>query len=845
MGWGDRRKGLDLFLDVAAQVGRESNDRITFLWVGDPEARWEREIRDRARRLGNLILQGTDPDLSVYYAGSDVFLLTSREDPFPSVVLEAMNVGLPVIGFAGAGGFSDIVDDTTGCLVPFEDTEAMGRQVLELLGDESRRTQMGEAARNLIESRFNFSLYVYRLLGLLGEEFRRVSVIVPNYNYARHLPLRLQSILEQTYPVFEVIFLDDASSDGSIEVATQFLSAADNHRIISNQENSGSVFRQWRKGLGLASGDLIWIAEADDYCDPRFLERTVGCFERDESVVLAYSQSSQVDESGRTTEADYLAYTQDVSEERWRGDYVRDGVDEIRDSLAVKNTIPNVSAVVFKNKGLGDIADAIAGFRIAGDWRFYVWLLQQGKVAFVAEPLNCHRRHDRGVTLAGDKDRHIQEVVSLQDYIEEEFGVTEETRTKALEYREHVRSFLGIGDGESSYEAGDPQASSSGMERVAASSDHEARSPDADRERDRLIAFYLPQYHPIPENNRWWGNGFTEWTNVTQARPLFRGHFQPRLPTELGFYDLRLADARMAQAELARAFGIHGFCYYHYWFMGRRLLERPFKEVLASGKPDFPFCLCWANETWSRRWLGEEHSVLIKQEYSPEDDLAHARELLSAFADERYIKVAGRPLFIVYRPLDLPEPARTVEVFRQVCSKEGLPEPFLVGANGHSFHQDSRLLGFDHTLDFRPQLGALPRAFEERPSMGALYRNMRLGIISRRLKVYRYEEGIARMEARAPRHPVIPSVFAGWDNTPRRGDKAIVMLGCTPDRFERYLDAAVERAVALDNGGKLVFVNAWNEWAEGNCLEPNQRYGLGYLAAIRKVLGGSDKVWRS
>jgi lipopolysaccharide biosynthesis protein len=170
----------------------------------------------------------------------------------------------------------------------------------------------------------------------------------------------------------------------------------------------------------------------------------------------------------------------------------------------------------------------------------------------------------------------------------------------------------------------------------------------------RVLAFYLPQFHPIAENDRWWGNGFTEWTNVARARPLFRGHYQPHVPADLGFYDLRLPESRELQARLAASYGIEGFCYWHYWFHGKRLLERPFAEVLRSGRPDFPFALAWANESWSRRWLGEDREILQAQTYSPEDDREHARWLTAAFADPRYIRIDGRPLFLIYRPGDVP-----------------------------------------------------------------------------------------------------------------------------------------------------------------------------------------------
>lgn len=329
----------------------------------------------------------------------------------------------------------------------------------------------------------------------------------------------------------------------------------------------------------------------------------------------------------------------------------------------------------------------------------------------------------------------------------------------------------------------------------------------------RLLAFYLPQFHAIPENDEWWGKGFTEWTNVTRARPLFEGHYQPHLPANLGFYDLRVPEVREAQARLAAAHGIEGFCYWHYWFNGRRLLERPFAEVLQSGRPDFPVCLAWANETWSRRWLGEERDILQKQEYSAEDDVVHARWLTTAFADPRYIKVNGRPLFLVYRPTDLPDPQRTMQVFRKETVAVGLPEPFLVACNSHA-DIDYRELGFDATMDFEPQLGVLP------------------GALAEGLKIYDYPSARRRMTSRTRNHPVYPGIFVSWDNTPRRGENGIAFINATPKIFEEQLRSTVESTLHKPLEDRLVFVNAWNEWAEGNHLEPDRRHGLGYLQAV-------------
>jgi lipopolysaccharide biosynthesis protein len=351
----------------------------------------------------------------------------------------------------------------------------------------------------------------------------------------------------------------------------------------------------------------------------------------------------------------------------------------------------------------------------------------------------------------------------------------------------------------------------------------------------RLIAFYLPQFHPIPENDTWWGKGFTEWTNVAKARPLFRGHYQPHLPADLGFYDLRVPETRLAQADLARSCGLEGFCYWHYWFHGRRLLARPIDDVLASGQPKFPFSLAWANEVWSRRWLGEDKSILQAQAYSTEDDYAHVRWLITAFADARYVRVAGRPLFMVYRPNDLPDPKRTTDIFRNECVRHGIAEPYLVGINAHSPDVDCRSLGFDGALDFEPKLGVLPGFMDDRRAVVKLLRNLRCGVASARLKVYADRQARRAMRDRRPDYPAYPCIFVGWDNTPRRGADAIIIVDSSPDTFEARLAEIVGSVEDKPYDDRLVLINAWNEWAEGNHLEPDAKYGHGYLDAIKRV----------
>jgi len=357
------------------------------------------------------------------------------------------------------------------------------------------------------------------------------------------------------------------------------------------------------------------------------------------------------------------------------------------------------------------------------------------------------------------------------------------------------------------------------------------------RRRARAIAFYLPQFHPIPENDRWWGAGFTEWTKVRAATPRFAGHEQPQLPGELGFYDLRDPAVAEAQSALALRHGVEAFCYYHYWFAGRRLLARPLDDRLARPRPDHPFCLCWANESWSRRWDGRAQDLLIEQTYSAADDLAHLRFLAGVFADPRYLRVHGRPLLLVYRPSDLPDPAATVARWHAEAGRLGVAAPFLAAVESfESEKRDWRAAGFDVNVEFQPDWWHLGERRPVAERLPGLERARRDALEAAGFLYYRYEETVARMLARPrPQWPRIPCVTPRWDNTPRRGDAGLVLDGSTPELFERWCRAALE-GLHPDPGLDLLFVNAWNEWAEGAFLEPDRRRGVAYLEALARAL---------
>jgi glycosyltransferase involved in cell wall biosynthesis len=347
----------------------------------------------------------------------------------------------------------------------------------------------------------------------------------------------------------------------------------------------------------------------------------------------------------------------------------------------------------------------------------------------------------------------------------------------------------------------------------------------------RAIAFYLPQFHPIPENDLWWGEGFTEWTNVRAARPRFTGHDHPIAPhPDLGYYDLTDPSVLEKQAALARASGVFGFCYYYYWFGGKRLLEKPLEELLASGRPDFPFCFCWANENWSRRWDGQDAEILIAQAHSAADDLAIIRDLVRALRDPRYIRVAGRPLLVVYRPTLLPDLPATFARWREFCHAEGVGELHLAGVKGFGCN-DAAQLGLDALIEFPPNdSGATPLpAPASRDFAGKIfdYREVR-----------RLCLGTGR-----PDRPLYRGVTPAWDNTARRKEKGSVFLHSSPAAYHAWLRHTLARIRSEpDPEDRLLFINAWNEWAEGCHLEPDARHGYAWLNATRRALGAWPSV---
>lgn len=350
----------------------------------------------------------------------------------------------------------------------------------------------------------------------------------------------------------------------------------------------------------------------------------------------------------------------------------------------------------------------------------------------------------------------------------------------------------------------------------------------------RVIAYYLPQYHSIPENDAWWGKDFTEWQSVRAAQPLFPDHQQPVVPGELGYYNLLDPDIRERQAQLAREAGIEGFCYWHYWFGGKQLLEQPLQQVLQSGKPDFPFCIAWANESWyAKTWRDDTHTqdrLLIEQTYSEEDDRAHFEAILPMLRDKRYIQVDGKPLVVVYRPLDIPNGRAWVERWQKMAKSAGFNGLFLMGHVAYSRQADEVLnAGFDAVnivplgdakRDIRSAIRHLPNLFEYLRGKAPL--------------VYDYTEAMRAFAAPVmQREKVVPTILPNWDHSPRSGARAFILHHASPETFKAHAETI--RRIADKKRNDLVMLKSWNEWSEGNYMEPDQRWGKQYIDILSQV----------
>lgn len=349
----------------------------------------------------------------------------------------------------------------------------------------------------------------------------------------------------------------------------------------------------------------------------------------------------------------------------------------------------------------------------------------------------------------------------------------------------------------------------------------------------RALGVVLPQFHPIPENDKWWGKGFTEWTNVVKALPRFKNHYQPHLPADLGFYDLRLPQARAEQAKIAQDHGIYGLCIHHYWFNGKQLIDQPVNEMIRLNEPNVPFMLCWANENWTRRWDGLDQEVLIQQDYTAEDHRNHCKWLCeNIFNDERYIRVNGKPFFLFFNADIIPNIEETIKIWKNEAKNNGFDDIYLGGVRtAEGKIPNAQKIGFDIAIEWQPDWKNL---FEAPSILQRLLAKLGLGQNYRSMD---YEYVVSKMISKSkPADKHFHCVMPSWDNSARRKNNPFIIKDSTPNKYKHWLEAVCEKTEVYSDDENFIFINAMNEWAEGNHLEPDQKWGTKYLEKTKEVL---------
>jgi O-antigen biosynthesis protein len=595
-----------------------------------------------------------------------------------------------------------------------------------------------------------------------------VSIILPVFNNLKLTLECLLSISQHTDPsvTFEVLVRDDASTDETVEI----ISLIKNVRLVRNPENMGFL-RNCNRALESVQGKYVLFLNNDVQVSKNWLRTLVDTFTRFRNVGAVGPRflfpSGYLQEAGAAFRPDATANMIGMNEDprQMRFSYVR-RVDYTSGACLMVPT---------------SLVKELGGFS------------EEFLPCYCEDSDLCLRIQEKGYFVYCNPEvtivHHLSKTTASFD---EEF-----------KYRCAAKNLNTL--------------SGKWMHRL-----DKTAIP-------RVLAFYLPQFHPIPENNKWWGQGFTEWTNVTKARPNFEGHYQPRLPADLGYYDLRVPEVMEQQAKLARGSGIDGFCFYYYWFGGKRLLDAPLERMLAEKAPDFPFCLCWANENWSRRWDGRDSEILIAQDHSAEDDIRVIADLGRYFRDQRYIRVDGRPLILIYRVQLFPNFAETAARWRAYCREHGPGDIYIAMVESfelvHSGTHPS-VYGCDAAVEFPPQELAVSK-----PPSGPIINKQFKGTVAD----FR-DLAVKAATREQPPYTRFMGVASGWDNTARMQDSSFCFEYATPGAFQAWLEEAIEQTRAQHYGDeRLIFVNAWNEWAEGAYLEPDRRYGRAFLEAANNA----------
>ena len=666
-----------------------------------------------------------------------------------------------------------------------------------------------------------------------------VSVIIASYNYQNLIEKAIKSVLNQTYNNWELIIVEDGSTDNSEGIIQKYLKNP-KIKLFKHENNVNKGLKETLLlGLKNSSGKYIAFLEADDWWEEDCLEKKMKIINENEDIKFIFSD---------------VFISSEKKDIRWYETYFKCQKAILKEKkmpfsaekyFKRHNFIPTFSCVLVEKKLLKS-----CDFETPSDPTLDYWIFKQ-----LATKTKFYYTFDKLTNWNLHNDSYINTVFTPKEEFSgfvskiKESNEDNKSNKKVFKHDKKSSKYKKFKQNFNTFISNLLKIVSKRRYDLLKNKNHEILNELYETNRNiysdeyikktdrcfkrkkndpKLIAFYLPQFHTIPENDRWWGKGFTEWTNVTLGQPQFIGHYQPHLPDELGFYDLSNKETLTRQIELAKKYGVFGFCFHYYWFSGgKKLLEKPIFNYLNDRELDFPFMICWANEPWSRRWDGSESDILMPQNFQEEDILKFIKDILPFFKDNRYIKINNSPVLIVYRPLYLKKKLikKTVKIWREYVKEEGFDDLYLMYTKMGCCFKDLSKVGFDASIEFPP--------------------NCTKAVAQKKLKIINpnYEGEIFNLHKTVIETNKIKSedntyktVFPSWDNTARKKNNAHIFYNSSPEFYKKWLYNSIKETDELHPESKLVFINAWNEWAEGAHLEPDRKYGFAYLEATLDAL---------
>lgn len=762
-------------------------------------------------------------------------LVCSKNEAFGRVTVEAMLMGLPVIG-TNTGGTVELIDEgISGLLYAPGDANELAEKIMFFISNPEKLEEFGKQAHERIQKKLASQPAddeIYRLSVKLKSRKNMQSVLLSS------LAIELSQILRQKQEG-DILYKENMIGQMNVQLtekeqAVQTLAGqvSEKEQVVQSlinqvaekeqvvQSLAGQVSEKEQVVQSLASqvaekDEMLQslstqISEKERFClacsaqvaeDKQAAQTLFGQMAEEEKIIQSLSE-----QVAKSKEFSDLLQKQLEDNKSKVSALSMENVD-LNHQLGKLNQYINAREQILQdlNTKLLEIYSSRAWKFIQMMWRVRLSLLpnESKRLFFLKKVLSLFKPRQKSQL---HETKKVVELEKIElDNQPKEHKDTEEP------YRFAYSSTLENARGKK------------GSEYVAES------EMDLSREEHlvKLLAFYLPQFHPIPENDAWWGKGFTEWTNVTKAVPQFVGHYQPHLPGELGFYDLRVPQVQRRQVELAKKYGIFGFCFYHYWFDGKRLLEHPLNQFINDDEIDFPFCICWANENWSRRWDGLDSEILIAQNHCPDTDYRFIQDILPYIKHRNYIHIDNRPLILVYRGTALADPLETTKKWRKYAVEAGIGDPYLVVAQVFGFRDDPRTIGFDAAVEFPPNTMPAENIADRFSHLNPDFQG----------RIYDYVDVAKAMSSRMVDYKLFKTVMPSWDNTPRRPDAASIFVNSSPEQYKEWLQSTIEYTLEhISPSNRFIFINAWNEWAEGACLEPDQKYGYAYLQATSDTL---------